>query len=86
MYHVSVPWSVHNFLLSTFSCITTFVPGGAIGVLLTSKLSSNAAYADNDGLHRNDCNKMIVILHWGRSQSHSLEGNFVSQVNRPATK
>ena len=67
MYHVSVPWSMHDFLLSSFSCITTLGPGGAIGVLLKSKLPSNAAYADKDGLRRDDRKKMIVMLHWDRS-------------------
>ena len=62
MYHPSVPCPANDLLLSVFSWTTTFVPGGAIGVVLKSKLPSSAAYADNDRLRRAGHNKLIIIL------------------------
>ena len=86
MYHASVPCPVHDNLLFAFSCITTLVPGGAIGIALKLKLTNNAAYAERYRLHLADLNKLMVILHCGRSRYHSLEGNFGSQVYNPAIR
>ena len=86
MYHASVPHPAHDNLLFTFSCITTLVPGGAIGVALKLKFPNNAAYAERYGLCPADLNKLMVILHYGRSRSHYLEGNFGSQVYNPAIR
>ena len=83
MYHPSVPFPAHDNLLFGFSCTTNLVPGGAIGVALKLKFPNNAAYAERDGLRLADLNKLMIILHYGRSQSHSLEGNFRSQVYNP---
>ena len=60
------------------------VHGGAMGVLLKSKFPSSDSYVDSDGFCLAGLNKSNVILHWGRSQSHSLDGNFESQVYNPA--
>ena len=71
-------------MLFAFSCTTTLVLGGAIGVALKLKFPNNSAYAERDGLRLYDLNKLMAILHCGRSRSHSLEGNFGSQVYNPA--
>ena len=84
MYHASVACPAHDKLLFGFSCTTTLVLGGAIGVAVKLKFSNNAAYAEKDGMRLADLNKLMVILHCGRSRSHSLEGNFGSQVYNPA--
>ena len=84
MYHASVTFPAHDNLLFAFSCTTTLVPGGAIGVALKLKLPNNSAYAEIDRLRLADLNKLMVIFHCGRSRSHSLEGNFGSQVYNPA--
>ena len=86
MYHASVPCPAHDNLLFGFSCTTTLVPGGAIGVTLNLKLPNNYAYAERDRLHLADLNTLMVILHCGRIRSHSLEGNFGSQVYIPAIR
>ena len=86
MYHPSVPCPAHVFLLLDFSCTTTLVPGGAIGVALKLKLPSNAANADSEGFRQDERNKLMVILHCGISLSHSLDGNLGLQVYKPATK
>ena len=86
MYHDSVPCTAHDNLLFAFSCTTTLVPGGAIGVALNLKFPNNTAYAERDGLRISDLNKLMVILHCGSSRSHSREGNFGSQVYNPAIR
>ena len=86
MYHASVPCPTHDNLLFGFSCTTTLVPGGTIGVALKLKFPNNTAYAERDRLRLADLNKLIVILHCGRSRSHSLEGNFGSQVYNHAIR
>ena len=86
MYHTSVPYPAHDNLLFGFSCTTTLVPGGEIGVALKFKLTNNAAYTERYGLSLSNLNKLMVILHYGRSRSHSLKGNFVSQVYNPAIR
>ena len=86
MYHASVPCPAHDNLLFSFSCTTALVPGGAIGVALKLKLPNNAAYAERVGLRLADLNKLMVILHCGRSRSHSLQGDFGSQVYNPAIR
>ena len=40
MYHAAVPWLAHVFLFNDFSWTNTFMPGGAIGVVLKSKFLS----------------------------------------------
>ena len=84
MYHASVLCLAHDNMLFGFSCTTTLVPGGAIGVALKSKFPNNAAYAERDGFRLDDLNKLMGIIHCGRSQSHSLGGDFGSQVYNPA--
>ena len=86
MYHAGVPWPAHVFLFDDFSWTSTLVPGGAIGVVLKSKLPNNAAYADNDWFRRAERSKFNVILHCGRSRSHSREGNCGSHVYKPAIR
>ena len=62
------------------------VPGGAMGVLLKLKFLNSDAYADSDGLCLADHNKFNVMLHWGSIRSHSLDGDFGSQVYTPAMR
>ena len=57
-----------------------------MGVLLKSNFPKSDAYADNDGLRLADLNKFNVMLYWGRSRSHSLDGIFGSQVYNPAMR
>ena len=83
MYHASVPCPSYDNLLFDFSCTTTLVQGGAIGVALNLKFPNNASYAERDGLRLADLNKLMGILHCGRNQLHSLERNFGSQVYNP---
>ena len=73
-------------MLFAFSCTTTLVPGGAIGIALKLKLPNNAAYSEIYGFRLVDLNTLMVILHCGRSRSRSLEGNFGSQVYNPAIR
>ena len=86
MYHASVPCPSHDNLLFAFLCTTTLVPGGDIGVALKLNLTNDAAYAEIDGLRHANLNKLMVILHCGRSRSQSLEENFGSQVYNPAIR
>ena len=62
------------------------VPGGANGVALKSKLPNLAAYADKDGLRRDDRSKLRVIVAWGINLSHSLAGKFDSHRHKPVIK
>ena len=62
MYHSSVPWPVYVFLLFGFSWTTIFVMGGAIGVLLKSKISERVAYTERDGFRCARRSKCIVTL------------------------
>ena len=64
----------------------TFVPGGAMGVRLKSKLPNKYAYAESFGLTRLFRSKFNVITAWGRRRSHSAMGNLGSMEARPAIK
>ena len=86
MYHASVPCPAHENLLFGFSCTTTLVPGGAIGVVLKLKFPNNTSYAEGDGFRLADLNILMVIFHCDRSRSHSLEGDFESQVYNSAIR
>ena len=57
-----------------------------MGVELKSKFPLSAAYADSDGLCLDERNKLIVMLHCGRSWSHFLDGNLGSHVYNPAIR
>ena len=61
------------------------VPGGA-SVALKSKLPNMAAYADKDGLRRDELSKFSVIIAWGINLSHSFAGKFVSHRYKPLIK
>ena len=62
------------------------VPGGANGVALKSKLPNVAAYADKDGLRRDDRSKLRVMVACGINLSHSFAGKFVSHRHKPVIK
>ena len=57
-----------------------------MGVALKSKFPFSAVYAANDGFLRDERNKLIVILHCGRSWSHYLDGKLGSHVYSPVIK
>ena len=62
------------------------VPGSANGIALKSKFLYMAAYADKEGLHRDDCSKLSVIVACGIHLSHSFAGTFVSHRHNPVIK
>ena len=62
MYHASVPCPAHDNLLFGFSCTTTLVPGGDIGVALKLKLPNNYAYAERDRLRLADLNTLWLYF------------------------
>lgn len=64
----------------------TFVPGGAMGVLLKSKLPKRYAWAESLGLMRELRNRLRVRTAWPMSLSHSVTGNSGSALASPARK
>ena len=62
MFQPSVLYPAKICLLAGFSCTTTFVTGGAIGVLLKSKIPAKVTYADNEGFFRADLMRFIVMF------------------------
>jgi hypothetical protein len=64
----------------------TRVPGGARGVRLKSKCPFNWAYADMRGFIRDFRRRLIVMVAWGNSLSHSFMGKVGSTEQSPAMK
>lgn len=66
--------------------MTTFVPGGASGVALKSKLPYRYACADSFGLTREVRSRFKVSEHCGINRSHSDTGKLGSHVAKPARR
>ena len=76
--HPMTPCHPHFHRCPGFSCMTTFVPGGTIGVALKSNAPSNCAYTGSFGLMRdahmrfNVVSTCISIRHNGKLGSTGL--------------
>ena len=86
MYQPGVPCGAHEVRLAGFACEMILVPGGAIGVLLKSKLPWSWLQAERFGLMREVRSKLSVMTAWGRSLSQRYSGKFLSVLQRPAMK
>ena len=86
MYHPSTPWYSHDPRCLPFLWMRAFVPGGASGVLLKSKIPNKYVYADNFGLVRDDLNRLSVSIACGSNLSHSAIGKSGSHVANPARR
>jgi hypothetical protein len=70
--------------LEAFSCASTLIPGGAMGVRLKSYLPWSCSQADNFGLIRDPLSKFKVSLACGIVLSHRRIGKESSMDHHPA--
>ena len=62
------------------------MPGGGNGVALKLKLPKIAAYAERDGLRRDERRRLSVSMYCGRSLSQNEAGKRESQLHKPAMR
>ena len=86
MYHPGTPYIPQVLCCCGFLCTITFILGGAIGVLLKSKLPSIAMCADIVGLSRKGFSIFKVIVACRISQHHRYIWEQVFVLYRPAMK
>ena len=63
-----------------------FVPGGVNDVALKLKFPKNSAWANNEGLKREDCRRFSVRTACGRIMSQYMEGNSGCQAHIAAMR
>jgi hypothetical protein len=87
VYQPSVPWVSHNLRCMGFSCRLILVPGGAISVLLKSKVPSNIVYTNTLRLLHDRHRRLSVRVACVMSQSHRCIVKQVSVLHsNPGTK
>ena len=75
MYHPNIPWIPQVLRCCVFLCTTTFIPGGARGVLLVSNGLSIAVCTDIVEFLRQGLNIFRLIVACGMRQHQIFIGN-----------